>query len=615
MRRSRSSSLQRPFWASAWPWLIGPSAAALLASSCRDYALSKRAGDAGGAPAAIGGAHDQSGGAPQRPLDHAGQSGEGNDSKQEGSSGGATGGDTAAHGGAAPAEAGASGATFASEPGPPSILGTVFIDVSGRPCAGTLQTNAWVLTSGSCVPAEVEPADIVVTSGSDRLAPQETVGVSEIARFSETDATRAPALLRLTRPLRVGSSTTGFVRGYYGLDAARLKDTSLYCLGWDMNPQLGSSTTTQSSLPRVGPAEDGTIPGTALWLFNDPESGRGAQAADEGGGCFVSSEPGWAQVAVLLDSPTVGQEGEVNDGEWTRASSLTNSAVRSWLLRTLLGRASVPGIVAERGVNLVQQAEGELALLWLDATGSMLRAPLNEPHDQQALGHPLGVEFVAQRPGAALLGETTIVVAYGSDHQLWYRQLGPQSASPDADAAGEDDLWTVVESAVTPATPAALVSEGGVVHLLALGAAGEVREAFFGGGTWQQWDDLGGGCKGTPSASSWGLGRLDYLVRGPDNFLWQRGFYGGAWQGWAQAQAATPSDPLIIDATNGETDLFMQDQSGALRLRWSRWYWLNEWVDSGIEVGQYLGGTSQRPGSYDLVESNGGEVSHLWWPR
>ena len=522
-----------------------------------------------------------------------------------------------AGGGGEAGEAGAGGTSMNA--GASSVLGTVSIHTGGKSCAGTLQTNAWVLTAGHCIPKAAEPKDVSVALGGDLHRPQEVAQVAEIVRFGDDEAFHDLALLRLARPFTIADSTTGYRRSYYPLPTDYLWNARLYCLGWDMSPSEGSATTTQSGLLEVADVELATTPqvgaGTTLWLLNNakaggPETGRITQAADEGGGCFVEiGAAGWFQVAVQLENPRLDRDGEPNPNLWSRAASLTDSATRNWMLRAMLGRGTVPQIKPARGMNALVEPDGEIAMLWIDDGGRLLRARLNDTQHVEDLGTPEGVAFVEQRPAGALLGNETLVVAYGDDRQLWYRSLGNEPSG--------SSNWTLVESAVAPSSPAGLITVDGVPSLFALGAGTELRQAKFEDGAWRQWLDLGGLCMGVPSAASWGSGRIDIMLRSPNNYVWQRAFSSGTWLGFVQAQGAySLADPLIVDSGGYQVDMFFQDSNnGNLSVGWNNWYWLSEWLDSGVPSGKYLAGVSRASGRYDLFISEGVQITHLWWPR
>ena len=55
-------------------------------------------------------------------------------------------------------------------------------------------------------------------------------------------------------------------------------------------------------------------------------------------------------------------------------------------------------------------------------------------------------------------------------------------------------------------------------------------------GGWSGWESLGGVLSASPTAASWGPGRIDVFVRGTDNALYHRWYAGAAWSGLGVAR-------------------------------------------------------------------------------
>jgi hypothetical protein len=496
-------------------------------------------------------------------------------------------------------------------PSPPSMFGTVWINAGGKACAGSLQTNAWVLTAGHCIPPNVQPADISVALGSERDNPNQTTSVHEIARFGTPAQFQDLALLRLETPFTLNGSATGYRRSFYPGPTGALNGAALLCLGWDLSLDSGESRWTQSEVLKIEDIETASTPtgvsGVTLWLQNGLEGsnlGGITQAADEGGGCFVGVGETWQQVAVQLENSSTDPHGIPSNGRWARAASLTDSDTRHWMLRTMLGQAPLPGVTESRGLSATLGEDGAIVLLWTTPMGSIMRASLKDPTDSEDLGRPEGVTFVEQRPGATLYGDQMLVVGYGNDGQLWYRLLDGDTASSWAIAVG---------SAQGPTSGAALVNVAGTVHLFALGADAELRRATF-AGAWHLWEYLNGNCNGAPSASSWGPNRIDVVARCSDGALWHTSWDHIEWLDWA-SWGPTSAEPLVINPVRYDSTLFGRSGEGNLLVRWYYWAGLSEWVDLGVPTGKYMTAVSRMPGTYDLFLSDGDSVTHVWWPR
>jgi len=506
-------------------------------------------------------------------------------------------------------EAGFGGEGGASSP--PSVFGTVSIHAGGKACAGTLQTNTWVLTAGRCIPPNAEPADILVALGSEPDNARQTTTVQEIARFGTPTEFRDLALLRLETPITIAGSATGYRRSFYAGPTEALHGAGLLCLGWDLGLGPGESGSTQNAVLKVEDIETASTPtavsGVTLWLQNGLEGSNLdgiTQAADEGGGCFIGVGKTWQQAAVQLEASSTDPLGIPSDGQWARAASLTDSNTRHWMLRTMLGQAPLPGLAGSRGLSATLGGDGAIVLLWTSPMGSIMRASLKDPADSEDLGRPEGVEFVEQRPGATLYGDQMLVVGYGNDSQLWYRLLDGDTASSWAIAVG---------SAQSPTSGAALVNVGGTVHLFALGADAELRRATF-TGAWHGWEYLNGNCNGAPSASSWGPNRIDVVARCSDGAVWEISWDHDYWFSWT-SWGPTSAEPLVINPVRYDSTLFARGATGNLLVRWYYWAGLSEWVDLGVPTGKYMTGVSRAPGTYDLFLSDGDSVTHVWWPR
>lgn len=181
--------------------------------------------------------------------------------------------------------------------------------------------------------------------------------------------------------------------------------------------------------------------------------------------------------------------------------------------------------------------------------------------------------------------------------------------------------WTVVDTAVSPTSGAALVDVAGAVHLFALGAKAELRHSTFSPAGWRSWEFLDGNCVGTPSASSWGPMRIDTAARCADQGVWSRPYDTSTWLGWASlggqvGPILASADPVVLDLGGRENRFFVRDPSGKLLTTWYNSGWLNQWLDTGIVAGENLTGVARTSGSYDIFFfSEGTEVTHVWWPR
>jgi alpha-galactosidase len=130
---------------------------------------------------------------------------------------------------------------------------------------------------------------------------------------------------------------------------------------------------------------------------------------------------------------------------------------------------------------------------------------------------------VADAPGVAFNGPSDwTVFARGSDGLVVAR--GPNTG------------WTGIggpNGRGVRGRPSAAVDASGAVHVTVRYRTDEIWERVRTGGTWSQWQNLGGTLNGGPTLLGT-AGRIYLFAVAADNRLWQRNFVDGAWGGWFQ---------------------------------------------------------------------------------
>lgn len=93
-----------------------------------------------------------------------------------------------------------------------------------------------------------------------------------------------------------------------------------------------------------------------------------------------------------------------------------------------------------------------------------------------------------------------------------------------------------------------------------------------------RWQSLGARIVGAPDACSWGAGRIDVVVRGTDDKLWQIAFANGAWTTWIMHDGNLASSPTCVSWGPNRIDVFAVDaDTRAMQRkvwdgsRWSGW--------------------------------------------
>jgi predicted phage baseplate assembly protein len=132
------------------------------------------------------------------------------------------------------------------------------------------------------------------------------------------------------------------------------------------------------------------------------------------------------------------------------------------------------------------------------------------------------------------------------------------------------------------------------------------------GGSWSDWESLGGVWKSGPAVSSWGSGRLDVFVRGTDDALWHK-WYDGGWFHWESLGGVLTSDPAAVSWSNGRIDVFARGTDNAL---WHKWYdggW-SDWESLGGVLSSGPDVSSWGSGRLDVfVRGTDNALWHKWY--
>jgi VCBS repeat protein/repeat uncharacterized protein DUF346 len=151
----------------------------------------------------------------------------------------------------------------------------------------------------------------------------------------------------------------------------------------------------------------------------------------------------------------------------------------------------------------------------------------------------------------------------------------------------------------------------GRIDTFVRGPDDSLRHKWYNGG-WSGWESLGGALTADPGSVSWGSGRLDVFGRGTDNQLWHR-YYAGGWSGWEALGGVLSSGPGIATWAPGRLDVFVKGSDNQL---WHRWY------DNGWAGWEPLGGVltsdpvavSWAPGRLDVfAKGSDNQLWHKWY--
>jgi hypothetical protein len=142
----------------------------------------------------------------------------------------------------------------------------------------------------------------------------------------------------------------------------------------------------------------------------------------------------------------------------------------------------------------------------------------------------------------------------------------------------------------------AVVSWGaGRLDLFVRGPDNALWHKYYANNAWSAWQSLGGGLASGPAVASWGAGHLDVFVRGTDNALWHKYFVNNGWSGWESLGGVITSDPAAVAWGVGRVDVFARGTDQALYHKWysgawSGWARLGGTLASGPAVSSWAAG-------------------------
>jgi hypothetical protein len=279
--------------------------------------------------------------------------------------------------------------------------------------------------------------------------------------------------------------------------------------------------------------------------------------------------------------------------------------------------ASAPGQRLETFVN----TNGTIQHRWSDDQGTTWSSWTSLPNGGTFIGTPSAVS-----DGAGRLE----VVGLGSNGRLYHNTFVNGSWIGWSNIRGSDGQWpwkVTDEGILTGGTlydfdsSPVLTSWGpGRMDLFVyegssatgVGAGNHLLHTWTENGNWSgHWEELGGRgwFQGTPTATSWGSGRIDVFARGENNRLLHLWFDNGQWVsdwedlGTPSATIILSSPPAAASPGSGRLNVFARGTDGHL---WGIWYvggW-GPWGDLGCciagDVTTVVAAISRAPMTLDL---------------
>ena len=109
--------------------------------------------------------------------------------------------------------------------------------------------------------------------------------------------------------------------------------------------------------------------------------------------------------------------------------------------------------------------------------------------------------------------------------------------------------------------------DGGECELFAIHDDGNIRDRYWDGSRWHDWESLGVGFAGQPAAAARGADRIDVFAFGADGPLRHRWWDGKRWAEWEIVPDA-PRGHAVSCAWNGDRlDVFVAQYGAALWYR------------------------------------------------
>src|ERR1051326_7977384 len=136
--------------------------------------------------------------------------------------------------------------------------------------------------------------------------------------------------------------------------------------------------------------------------------------------------------------------------------------------------------------------------------------------------------------------------------------------------------WEVLDVGRTFDTPTAVSWGTGRIDVFVRGQDQQLWHRWFDNGSWSGWEELGGQLSSAPTVASWGPGRLDVYVRGQDQQLWHKWFDNGPWSGWEGLGGGLSSAPAVASLGVGHEEVFVRGTDTQLWLKrfdnaWGNW--------------------------------------------
>jgi sialidase-1 len=135
-----------------------------------------------------------------------------------------------------------------------------------------------------------------------------------------------------------------------------------------------------------------------------------------------------------------------------------------------------------------------------------------------------------------------------------------------AEEAGPHQIgdWISLGGVLERGAAVASWGDGGECELFAIHDDGELRDRYWDGTRWHDWESLGGAFKGQPAAAARDADRIDVFAFDRESRLAHRWWDGKQWVPWELVDGAPAGDSVSCAWSGTRLDVFVTRDGGAL---------------------------------------------------